>query len=623
VGERVLWALRHDLPGESDEQLTDRARQGDQSAFGELYRRHRKAAESTAWCLLRSKSDADDIVSDAFAGVLSALHNGRGPRDNFRGYLLACVRNGCRSRRTPTVLVDESQLERWNPAVEDPERYVEADTVARAFSSLAPRWQHTLWMTEVEQLHPTEVSERLDLTPNAAAALTHRARQAFAEAYLAEHLVVATGKECRKVAALLPGYVRHQLRDLQQATVERHIVNCQLCARAVDDLRDVNASLRSLLPLTPAALGTAAAATEAVVAGTTIGGGLSIGLPSSGVLLKGLIAVVLVAPILSTDSPFSGRGGDDQRAVSVLEAEVDAASSGDAAAPVSVSATDPAPTVAVTVTAPATTAPPATATTAPDEDAASGGGERPTATAVPTIPPATSPLVTIPVTIPVTAPSGLLPNVPVVGGLVDDLLEDTVEPVIGAVTEPVVAALDEALALMGLGSTGETITMLRSLVPLLDGPLLGSVVDELLDLTSIGTGPPASPPGSAPGASDGVVPDGVDIPGVDIPGVDVPGGEGSVGGVDSAGGGPSVSVPGVPGAELPLPTLPGAPQITLPAVSAPVISVPPIVVPVISVPPITVPILDLPPINLPVISLPPITLPAIVIPPITIPDLLG
>ena len=35
------------------------------------------------------------------------------------------------------------------------------------------------------------------------------------------------------------------------------------------------------------------------------------------------IAVVLAAPILSTDSPFSGRGGDDQRAVSVLEAEVD------------------------------------------------------------------------------------------------------------------------------------------------------------------------------------------------------------------------------------------------------------------------------------------------------------
>ena len=106
-------------------------------------------------------------------------------------------------------------------------------------------------------------------------------------------------------------------------------------------------------------------------------------------------------------------------------------------------------------------------------------------------------------TIPVTAPSGLLPNVPVVGGLVDDLLEDTVEPVLGAVTEPVVETLDEALALMGLGSTGETIAMLRSLVPLLDGPILGSVRDQLLDLAPNGTGPPASSPGPASAESDG------------------------------------------------------------------------------------------------------------------------
>ena len=241
-------------------------------------------------------------------------------------------------------------------------------------------------MTEVEQLHPTEVSERLDLTPNAAAALTHRGPAGVRRGVPGRHVVVATGKECRKVAALLPGYVRHQLRYSNRRRSSADIVNCQLCARAVDDLRDVNASLRSLLPLTPVALGTAAAATEAVVAGTTIGGGLSIGLPSSGVLLKGLIVVVLVAPILSTDSPFSGRGGDDQRGSPSQESEIDAPASGDAAAPVSVSATDPAPTVAVTVTAPATTAPPVTATTAPDEDVASGGGERPTATAVPTIP---------------------------------------------------------------------------------------------------------------------------------------------------------------------------------------------------------------------------------------------
>ena len=592
MGERVLWAFRHDLPGESDEQLTDRARNGDKSAFGELYRRHRKAAESTAWCLLRSKADADDVVSDAFAGVLSALRNGRGPRDNFRGYLLACVRNGCRSRRTPTVLVEESQLERWNPAQEDPERYVEADTVARAFSSLAPRWQHTLWMTEVEQLAPTEVSERLDLSPNAAAALTHRARQAFAEAYLAEHIVAATGKECRKVAQLLPGYVRNQLRDLQQATVERHVVNCQACAKAVDDLRDVNASLRSLLPLGPAAVGSAAAATEAVVTGTVATvGGLSIGLPSTGMLLKGLVAVLLVAPALSTDSPFRGDDGDNRRAVSVAE-------SGDAA---SNPGPDEGSSPVLTVAAQASTAATLPATTIADDEPEAGGGERPTATVVPTTP--TLPVPIPVVTIPITVPNGLVPNVPIVGGVVDDLLEDTVEPIVGAVTEPMVETLDEALAFMGLGSTGETVSMLRSLVPLLDGPLLGPVVDELLDLTPIDTG--SSPSGGGgPAMADGT-----------------PGDDASDDGDDGASGG--LTVPGLPAVDVPLPTTPGSPPASVPTVSVPSVTMPPVSLPPLSSPPITVPILDLPPITLPVISLPAITPPSIVIPPVTIPDLLG
>jgi RNA polymerase sigma factor (sigma-70 family) len=595
VGERVLWAFRHDLPGESDEQLTDRARHGDTSAFGELYRRHRKAAESTAWCLLRSKADADDVVSDAFAGVLSALRNGRGPRDNFRGYLLACVRNGCRSRRTPTVLVEESQLERWNPAQEDPERYVEADTVARAFSSLAPRWQHTLWMTEVEQLAPTEVSERLDLSPNAAAALTHRARQAFAEAYLAEHVVAATGKECRKVAPLLPGYVRNQLRDLQQATVERHIVNCRLCAKAVDDLRDVNASLRSLLPLAPAAVGTAAAATEAVVSGTVATvGGLSIGLPSTSMLLKGLVAVLLVAPALSTDSPFSGDDGDNVRAVSVPESDaVDDAASNPGA--------DEGPAPAPTGAAPSTTGATLPATTIADDESESGGGERPAATAAATVPVTVPPVtiaVTIPITLPVTVPDGLVANVPIVGGVVDDVLEDTVEPIVASVTEPVIETLDEALAFMGLGNTGETVSMLRSLVPLLDGPLLGPVVDELLEMTPIGAGSTA---GTGPGTPD-------DAPGEDASDGGPPGG---------------ITVPGAPGVDVPQLTTPGSPAASVPTVSAPSVTIPPITLPVISLPPVTVPILDVSPITLPVLSVPAVTLPSIVLPPITIPDLLG
>ena len=42
----------------------------------------------------------DDVVADAYAAVLQAMRNGTGPRENFRAYLLACVRNGATLRRS-------------------------------------------------------------------------------------------------------------------------------------------------------------------------------------------------------------------------------------------------------------------------------------------------------------------------------------------------------------------------------------------------------------------------------------------------------------------------------------------------------------------------------------------
>ena len=170
--------------------------------------------------------------------------------------LLAAVRNGCRLRGQRHVAaaqrpcVDAGET----PMFEDPERYVEADTVARAFASLNPRWQQTLWLTEVEQRSPAEVATRMDLAPNATAALTLRAREAFATAYLAEHVSGSPDEVCERYGRRLAAYVRDQLTDLQRDEIERHLVECQRCQLAVNELSDVNSSLRKLLP--PVAPGT-------------------------------------------------------------------------------------------------------------------------------------------------------------------------------------------------------------------------------------------------------------------------------------------------------------------------------------------------------------------------------
>jgi RNA polymerase sigma factor (sigma-70 family) len=619
MGELGAPTLRHGLPGESDEQLTARARRGDESAFGELYRRHRKAAESTAWCLLRSKSDADDVVSDAFTGVLSALRNGRGPRDNFRRYLLACVRNGCRKRRPRTVTVSDDRLERMSanerpdrpaPVVEDPERYVEADTVARAFASLSPRWQHTLWLTEVEQRSAHEVSECMQLTPNATAALAHRARQAFAVAYLAEHVGAVAGKECARTAPLLAGYVRGQLAAEPLLEVERHLVRCSTCAKAAADLRDVNASLRSLIgPLAAASSGVtmlskAAGTTVTSMSGVSLSGA-SAGM-TGGLLIKGLAAVLLIAPTISSDGP--------------AESRVDAAA-GLPATPGAVVETviGPDPMSALTVAQPASAA------------VTGGGPDGAPATEVqPTTPAAAGSDGRAAVDRP-AAPIDV-PDLGDVPAGLDETLGDSGPPIsaivtpallgIQPVTEPVVQTLDQALDAMGLGSTAQTVRLVAALVPMLDPSLVELLVDGVLG--SAGAGESIAAPLTAPTPGS---------PGAGAIAVEI---AGTATGPAAASAPAVVAAVSVPSA-LPLIVAPtvaaNAPSIVAPA-GLPAISVPALELPAISVPPLELAQINLPAVALPavagvlpatVVTVPPLELPGTVLPGISVPapELLG
>jgi RNA polymerase sigma factor (sigma-70 family) len=221
---------RRPRPADTDGELTELARGGDQRAVAELYRRHVPAARSTARYLLHAQQDVDDVVSEAFAGVLAAFRTGHGPRGNFRCYLMACVRNACHVRRKPVTLLDEEHLagqaDVRHASLEDPEKFVEADTVARAFASLSPRWQQALWLSEVEQRPAGEVGEYMHIAPNATAALTHRARQAFASAYLSEHVAVAASIECTEFGVRLGAYVRNSLRATERRDVDVHLASC-------------------------------------------------------------------------------------------------------------------------------------------------------------------------------------------------------------------------------------------------------------------------------------------------------------------------------------------------------------------------------------------------------------
>lgn len=237
----------------SDDALVERARNHDQHAYGELWVRHSAAAHAVARAY--SSLDPDDVVAEAFARILSAIRRGGGPSMGFRPYLLTSVRNvahewGAQQQRTYATDLEDAADE----ASPDTEWSViagfESSAVASAFATLPTRWQEALWYSEVDGLKPRQFAPLLGLAPNAASALVVRARRGFRDAWVSAQLRRADSEECRRTLELLGTHARSALARRDARRVEQHLAECDGCALAWAEARDVSARLALvLLPL--------------------------------------------------------------------------------------------------------------------------------------------------------------------------------------------------------------------------------------------------------------------------------------------------------------------------------------------------------------------------------------
>ncbi len=233
----------------SEEELLDRAREGDRSAFGTLYLRHRDAARKVAGMCASSAADAEDAVAEGFARVFAALPRMAGRQIAFRPYLLTCVRNAAtdRLRRERRIDLREQMPETPGSAQADDMALLglEKNLVGEALQALPARWRTVLWLTEVEGLSPAEVSRRIGIKPNAVAALAYRARKGLREAYLQAHLKAEASEDCRATVNRLGNYVRGDLAEKDRVAVQTHLDACAKCRCRRDELTDVNATLRN------------------------------------------------------------------------------------------------------------------------------------------------------------------------------------------------------------------------------------------------------------------------------------------------------------------------------------------------------------------------------------------
>lgn len=168
----------------TDLHLLDRVRAGESSVFGELWSRYQGWAHHVARTVT-SRYDAEDIVQEAFAKVLTSLRNGNGPRQGFAEYLRTAVRNvaatwGARDSRVKMVpIVDDSAAGSYEFEVAD------LGECEGPFRSLPERWQQILTLTTLQGHSLQDAARAMGMTVGAATALAARARKGLREALAA------------------------------------------------------------------------------------------------------------------------------------------------------------------------------------------------------------------------------------------------------------------------------------------------------------------------------------------------------------------------------------------------------------------------------------------------------
>lgn len=289
----------------SDESLCELIRRAPSSpnsrdAFAELYRRHRDAAMAQAYLSTRNREQAEDLVSEAFTGMLRALCAGKGPTESVLGYVLVALRSsGVRaaSGRSPLALAEPESLGQIadEATSEFTERLAERDQILRAYAQLSKREQQVLRLLDIEDLGPTAAAGRLNMTAGALRVAAHRARRRLGTFYLQQH-VESCASPCSHAAARLADFVRGSLNPRQRERVREHLAVCDACAEQADRLRRLQSQLRAVV--------------GPILVGTGVGGGLlQAGAGGSG-----------AHAVLASEMTHAGSGGTMFAAVSAKPA---------------------------------------------------------------------------------------------------------------------------------------------------------------------------------------------------------------------------------------------------------------------------------------------------------------
>jgi len=175
----------------SANELVERCLQGDEAAWDEIVRMHRRKVFNLAYKFVGRHDEAEDLTQDIFLRIFKALHT-FDRRANFQTWLISISRNLCidhyRSMRKEREMVarevDASEL---SPASPDrgPDRLLEAgdlkDLVRRALAELPPNLREAVVLRDLQEFSYLEIAEQLGLPEGTVKSRINRGRLELAK----------------------------------------------------------------------------------------------------------------------------------------------------------------------------------------------------------------------------------------------------------------------------------------------------------------------------------------------------------------------------------------------------------------------------------------------------------
>ena len=170
----------------TDELLLQKAGDGDQAAFLELYERHRQPIFHFAYRLLGSVEIAEDVTHDCFLSLIRKPENFRSELGGLRTYLFAAARNLAlkhfRNHGREAALDEVAEEPRVSERQQPLRRLLDEELaleVRQAVLGLPPLQREALVLFEYEGLALSEIADVVGADVGAVKARLFRARESL------------------------------------------------------------------------------------------------------------------------------------------------------------------------------------------------------------------------------------------------------------------------------------------------------------------------------------------------------------------------------------------------------------------------------------------------------------